>query len=161
MAKNDSIAKFRVKPGAKVRLKDFDPSWNDGNETREQTEQLLSKHLQRLSEAQELLWSNRKYALLIVLQGMDTAGKDGLIKHVMTGLNPQGCQAYGFKQPTEEELDHDFLWRYEKLLPARGRIGIFNRSYYEEVLVVRVHPEWLERQHLARPLRGKALWKER
>jgi len=161
MAKKGIAEKFRAKPGAKVRLKEYDPAWGGGKETKEDAENLLSRNLQRLSEAQELLWAAKKYALLIVLQGMDTSGKDGLIGHVMSGMNPQGCQAVAFKQPTEEELDHDFLWRYYRYLPARGRIEIFNRSYYEEVLVVRVHPEWLERQHLARPVRGGALWKER
>jgi len=161
MAKHGTADKFRVKPGTKVRLKDFDPGWTGGKETKEAAEELISRNLQRLTEAQDLLWSARKYSLLIVLQGMDTAGKDGLIQHVMTGLNPQGCHAFPFKQPSVEELDHDFLWRYEKLLPSRGLIGIFNRSYYEEVLVVRVHPEWLERQHLARSVRGEELWEER
>jgi PPK2 family polyphosphate:nucleotide phosphotransferase len=161
MAKDSISAKFRIKPGSKVRLKDFDPAWTGGHESKGESEDLLSRNLERLRGAQELLWSAEKYALLIVLQGMDTAGKDGLISHVMTGLNPQGCMAFPFKQPSAEELDHDFLWRYQRYLPARGRIAIFNRSYYEEVLVVRVHPEWIERQHLARDVRGKELWEER
>lgn len=159
-------AKFQVKPGTGVRLKDYDSAWTGekkrgAKDAKQEDEELLARNLDRLAQAQELLWSTRKYALLIVLQGMDTAGKDGLISHVMRGMNPQGCHAYPFKQPTNEDLDHDFLWRYQRYLPARGQIGIFNRSYYEEVLVVRVHPEWLERQRLARPVRGKELWEER
>ena len=161
MAKNKIAEKFQIEPGTKVRLKDYEPDWTGGHDSKQETADLLSHNLERLRVAQELLWSVKKYALLIVLQGMDTAGKDGLISHVMTGLNPQGCVAIPFKQPTEEELDHDFLWRPQRFLPARGRISIFNRSYYEEVLVVRVHPEWLERQHLARDVRGRQLWKER
>jgi PPK2 family polyphosphate:nucleotide phosphotransferase len=161
MAQKEIGAKFRVKPGAKVRLNDYDPAWLGGKESKQEAEKVLARNLNRLSEAQELLWSVKKYALLVVLQGMDTGGKDGLISHVMGGMNPQGCHAYPFKQPTQEELDHDFLWRYQRFLPARGQIGIFNRSYYEEVLVVRVHPDWLERQHLARGVRGKELWEER
>lgn len=161
MSKNSAVKKFRVKAGSKVRLKDFDPAWNGGKESKKEAADLMSHNLERLTKAQELLWATQKYAMLIVLQGMDTAGKDGVIKHVMTGLNPQGCQAFPFKQPSAEDLNHDFLWRYYKSLPGRGRIVIFNRSYYEEVLVVRVHEEWLDRQHLARPVRGDALWKER
>ena len=161
MNKHEISAKFRVKPGTKVRLQDYDPGWTGGKDAKQNDKEILSRNLQRLSDAQELLWSTKKYALLIVLQGMDTAGKDGLISHVMSGLNPQGCVATPFKQPTEEELDHDFLWRCQRFLPPHGRISIFNRSYYEEVLVVRVHPEWLDRQHLARDVRGKQLWQER
>jgi PPK2 family polyphosphate:nucleotide phosphotransferase len=161
MAQKKIGEKFRVEPGTRVRLDDHDPAWTGGRNAKQQDEKLLARNLDRLSAAQELLWSTRKYALLIVLQGMDTAGKDGLISHVMRGLNPQACHAFPFKQPSSEELDHDFLWRCQRYLPARGSIGIFNRSYYEEVLVVRVHPEWLERQRLARPVRGKDLWEER
>lgn len=152
---------FQVKPGTRVRLKDFNPAWTGGRDAKQEDKELLARNLNRLSAAQELLWSSRKYSLLIVLQGMDSAGKDGLISHVMSGMNPQGCHAFPFKQPSNEELDHDFLWRYQRYLPARGQIAIFNRSYYEEVLVVRVHPEWLERQHLARDVRGNKLWAER
>lgn len=160
MTKKEIGRKFRIEPRSKVRLKDHDPAWT-GRHNAKQDAEVLSRNLERLTAAQELLWSTKKYALLIVLQGMDSAGKDGLISHVMSNLNPQGCHAYPFKQPTQEELDHDFLWRYQRFLPARGQIGIFNRSYYEEVLVVRVHPEWLERQHLARSVRGEQLWEER
>ncbi|HUA85337.1 MAG TPA: PPK2 family polyphosphate kinase [Bryobacteraceae bacterium] len=161
MAHKEIRSGFRLKPGSKMRLKDYDPAWTGGRDAKQEDEKLLSRNLERLTAAQELLWSTKKYALLVVLQGMDTGGKDGLIAHVMSSMNPQACHAYPFKQPAEEELDHDFLWRYQRFLPARGQIGIFNRSYYEEVLVVRVHPEWLERQHLARPVRGNELWEER
>src|SRR5262249_59095313 len=110
--------------------------------------EVLDKNLADLAEAQNLLYADDRYAVLIVLQAMDAAGKDGTIKHVMSGLNPQGCQVYSFKKPTPEELDHTFLWRYARCLPERGRIGIFNRSYYEDVLVVKVHPELLDYQNL-------------
>jgi PPK2 family polyphosphate:nucleotide phosphotransferase len=114
-----------------------------------------------MEDAQELLWAAGKYSILIVLQAMDAAGKDGLIKHVMSGVNPQGCDVSAFKQPSAEELAHPFLWRYSNRVPSRGRIGIFNRSYYEEVLVVRVHPEWLEKQHLPDSKPGHKLWEQR
>jgi PPK2 family polyphosphate:nucleotide phosphotransferase len=160
---------FRVKPHSKVRLRDFNPAWTGTKEMRKlgtgtlkkEAHEFIQQNLQRLTAAQELLWASDKYALLVVLQAMDAAGKDGVIKHVMSGVNPQGCQVFGFKRPSEEDLEHDFLWRYSKCLPARGRIGIFNRSYYEDVLVVRVHPEWLEREKLATSKRGAALWKNR
>jgi PPK2 family polyphosphate:nucleotide phosphotransferase len=166
MAKNDAPNAFRVRPHAKVRLRDWDTAGADtkelrhlkGDQLEKETREILQRNLQQLADAQDLLWASDKYALLIVLQGMDAAGKDGLIKHVMSGVNPQGCQVFSFKRPSDEELQHDFLWRHEKCLPARGRIGIFNRSYYEDVLVVRVHPEWLEKQHL-NP--GRSLWQER
>ena len=161
MANRDVIDQFVVKPNKKFRIKDFDPAWDGGKESKKEAEQVRARNLERLKEAQELLWATERYAMLVVLQAMDTAGKDGLIQHVMTGLNPQGCQAIPFKQPSVEELAHDFLWRYEKNLPTRGRIGIFNRSYYEEVLVVRVHPEWLDRQKLPPGPRGRKLWKQR
>lgn len=152
---------FQATPGRKFRLRDFDPAWDGGKETKSHSERLIARNLERLAEAQDRLWADRQYSVLVILQAMDTAGKDGVIKHVMSGLNPQGCQAFPFRQPTEEELSHDFLWRYESKLPAHGGIRIFNRSYYEEVLVVRVHPEWVERQHLAREVRGQKLWKHR
>jgi PPK2 family polyphosphate:nucleotide phosphotransferase len=152
---------FRLKPGKKFRLEDFDPSWEGGKKTRADAEQLLARNLERLASAQDLLWATQKYAVLIVLQAMDTAGKDGLIKHVMSGMNPQGCHAVPFKQPALEETQHDFLWRYAKNLPARGSIVIFNRSYFEEVLVVRVHPEWLAKQKLPDDGDGMKLWKQR
>jgi PPK2 family polyphosphate:nucleotide phosphotransferase len=142
-----------------MRLRDHDSGWTGKHAAKEDVEELMARNLTRLEESQDLLFASARKAVLVVLQAMDTAGKDGLIKHVMSGLNPSGCQVFAFKQPSVEELSHDFLWRYEKSLPARGRIGIFNRSYYEEVLVVRVHPEWLERQGLERHNDG--VWKER
>jgi PPK2 family polyphosphate:nucleotide phosphotransferase len=166
MAKNEPFGVLRVKPHAKVRLRDWDTAWAGTKELRnlkadqleKETREILQRNLQQLADAQDLLWASDKYALLVVLQGMDAAGKDGLIKHVMSGVNPQGCQVFSFKRPSDEELQHNFLWRHAKCLPARGRIGIFNRSYYEDVLVVRVHPEWLEKQHLTP---GRSLWRER
>jgi PPK2 family polyphosphate:nucleotide phosphotransferase len=165
---NDQSDPFRVKPHGRVRLRDWDPAWTGTkgmrdlgtDQLKQDAQELIRRNLAHLAEAQDLLWASNKYALLVVLQGMDAAGKDGLIKHVMTGVNPQGCQVFSFKRPTDEELEHDFLWRHVKCLPPRGRIGIFNRSYYEDVLVVRVHPEWLEKQKLSsKP--GRALWEGR
>jgi PPK2 family polyphosphate:nucleotide phosphotransferase len=165
---NDQSDPFRVKPHGRVRLRDWDPAWTGTkgmrdlgtDQLKQDAQELIRRNLAHLAEAQDLLWASDKYALLVVLQGMDAAGKDGLIKHVMTGVNPQGCQVFSFKRPTDEELEHDFLWRHVKCLPPRGRIGIFNRSYYEDVLVVRVHPEWLEKQKLSsKP--GRALWEGR
>jgi PPK2 family polyphosphate:nucleotide phosphotransferase len=121
----------------------------------------VDQNLESLSRAQEQLYANGTYSVLIVFQAMDAAGKDGMIKHVMSGLNPQGCQVFSFKKPSDEELNHNFLWRYSKCLPERGRIGIFNRSYYEETLVVRVHPELLDRQKLLPGNRGGSFWQER
>ena len=152
---------LRAKPEKKFRIRDFDPAWDGGKETRAGAEDLMARNLERLAAAQDLLWASGEYAILVVLQAMDTAGKDGLIKHVMSGMNPQGCHAIPFRQPTEEELSHDFLWRYAVKLPAHGQIGIFNRSYYEEVLVTRVHPEWIARQHLPASEKGSKLWKQR
>jgi PPK2 family polyphosphate:nucleotide phosphotransferase len=131
------------------------------DEVKTRAQAMLRRNLDELAEAQALLWADDRRSLLVVLQAMDAAGKDGTIKHVMSGVNPQGCQVVGFKQPSAEELDHDFLWRCARRLPERGRIGIFNRSYYEEVLVVRVHPELLEKQKLPPGKRGKPLWKAR
>src|ERR1700730_11961728 len=169
MATKETFEQFRVKPHSKIRLRDFDPAWagtprmrklgNDG--LKRDAKEHIERNLKRLSDAQELLYASNKYALLVVLQGMDASGKDGTIKHVMSGLNPQGCRVFSFKQPTDEELQHDFLWRYHTRLPAHGRIGIFNRSYYEEVLVLRVHPELLEKQKIAPPKHGNAFWEER
>ncbi len=160
---------FRVEPGAKFNLKDHDPAWEDIREikgmrkedARDKAQLFLKRNLQELAEAQELLWASDTYSILVVLQAMDAAGKDGIIAHVMSGMNPQGCQVNSFKRPSDEELDHTFLWRCMKALPERGRIGIFNRSYYEEVLVVKVHPELLDRQKLPQGKRGKAFWKDR
>jgi PPK2 family polyphosphate:nucleotide phosphotransferase len=167
---NEEIIKlFRVSPGKKVRLKDYDTGWAQTEELqelgkdviKERAQGILENNLKALSEAQELLYADNRYALLVILQAMDAAGKDSTIKHVMSGINPQGCQVFSFKEPSAEELDHDFLWRYMKCLPERGRIGIFNRSYYEEVLVVRVHPELLERQNLSPSKQDKSFWKKR
>ena len=159
----------QVAPGAKVRLKQHNPGWAQTEELEElgkdvikgRAETILAENIAHLAEAQELLYANDVYSVLVILQAMDAAGKDGTIKHVMSGVNPQGCQVFSFKKPSDEELDHNFLWRYMKALPERGRIGIFNRSYYEEVLVVKVHPELHERQKLPPGKRGKAFWQER
>lgn len=159
---------FKVQPGKRARLKDYDPSWSGKEETellkderKARAQKFLETNRQALGEAQELLYANDVYSVLLVLQAMDAAGKDGTIKHVMSGVNPQGCQVFSFKKPSDEELDHDFLWRYARALPERGRIGIFNRSYYEEVLVVRVHPELLQRQRLPPGKRNAAFWEDR
>jgi PPK2 family polyphosphate:nucleotide phosphotransferase len=130
-------------------------------EAKDKAQLFLKKNLKELAEAQELLWASDTYSILMVLQAMDAAGKDGIVEHVMSGMNPQGCQVYSFKRPSDEELDHNFLWRCMKALPERGRIGIFNRSYYEETLVVRVHAEFLERQKLPPGKRDKSFWKDR
>ena len=135
---------YRVENGHKFRMKDFDPGDTGKIESKEQAEKLLAQGIAAMSELQEKLYAEDQWGVLIIFQGMDAAGKDGAIKHVMSGLNPQGCQVYSFKQPSAEELNHDYLWRTMQRLPERGRIGIFNRSYYEEMLVVRVHPEIFE-----------------
>ena len=143
------IEPFRVKPGSKVTLaKDFDPAFKGGVKKKKEGVALLAEGVRLLSEYQARLAAQDTWGVLVVLQAMDTAGKDGTIRHVMSGVNPQGVQVHSFKVPSAEELDHDFLWRYAQKLPARGEIGIFNRSHYEEVLVVRVHPENLDRQKL-------------
>jgi PPK2 family polyphosphate:nucleotide phosphotransferase len=158
---------FRVEPGRKVRLKNFDTSWQHAKRlggkdaAKRDADEILNRSRKELAEAQDLLSANDTFSILVVLQAMDAAGKDSTIKHVMSGVNPQGCMVFPFKQPSAEELDHNFLWRYAKALPERGRIGIFNRSYYEEVLVVRVHPELLGRQKLPPGRRGKSFWKDR
>jgi len=165
MARGRRIRKFLkpyvVESGKGFRLKDHDPGDSHGIESREKAEKILAKGVEYLAELQEKLYAQDKWAVLLIFQAMDAAGKDGAIKHVMSGINPQGCQVYSFKGPTSEELDHDFLWRTAKSLPERGRIGIFNRSYYEEVLVVRVHPEILAKQKLPPALVTKRIWKER
>jgi PPK2 family polyphosphate:nucleotide phosphotransferase len=170
MIRKDIIDLFRVSPGKKFRLKDHNPGWKQSEEfkdfgkdaLKERAKEVLDENLKHLAEAQNLLYADDRYSVLIVLQAMDAAGKDGTIKHVMSGVNPQGCQVFSFKKPSSEELDHNFLWRYMKSLPERGRIGIFNRSYYEDVLVVKVHPELLGRQ-LPRETEkvGKKFWEER
>ena len=140
--------RYRVTDGGSFRLKDFDPADTWKIKSKQHATDLLERGVQQMAEMQGKLYAQDKWALLLVFQAMDAAGKDGTIKHVMSGVNPQGCEVYSFKAPTAKELDHDFLWRTSCCLPERGRIGIFNRSYYEEVLVVRVHPEFLERQRL-------------
>ena len=154
---------FRVSKGDDFRLKDVDPGdtlWLK-TEDKPKAKNALAMGVEALAQLQELLYAQDQWSLLLIFQAMDAAGKDGAIKHVMSGVNPQGCQVYSFKSPTSEDLDHDYLWRCMKRLPERGRIGIFNRSYYEEVLVVRVHPEFLEKQKLPRKLVSKDIWKER
>ena len=151
---------FLVKPGQSVRLADFDPAYTAKFRNRDEATAKLEKDIGRLRKYQDILYAEDKHALLIIFQAMDAAGKDGTIKHVMSGVNPQGTQVYSFKTPSAEELDHDYLWRCHKAAPERGRIGIFNRSYYEEVLVVRIHPEILNFQRLP-PGAMKGIWKKR
>jgi PPK2 family polyphosphate:nucleotide phosphotransferase len=153
--------KFLVAPGRRFRVSDHDPEDTAGLRDKQDGARRLERNLERLRDLQERLWADQRWALLIVLQGMDAAGKDSIIEHVMSGVNPQGCEVHGFKAPSTEELGHDFLWRAAIRLPERGRIGIFNRSYYEEVLVVRVHAELLAAQRLPPKLVGKRLWAER
>ena len=163
---------FKVAAGKKISLKDYDSGWvpkwakkqdekGGKKAVKQQALTILETNRKKLIEMQELFWANGAYAMLIVLQGMDGAGKDGTIRHVMSGLNPQGCQVTGFKEPCEDELMHDFLWRNSKALPERGIIGIFNRSYYEDVLIVKVRPEVLEREKLPSALEGKQFWNQR
>jgi PPK2 family polyphosphate:nucleotide phosphotransferase len=163
---DDIIDQFRVVPGKKVRLKDFDPAWaGDRDVPKAQRKELaatvLSESVEELAAAQDVLYASDTWAVLLIFQAMDAAGKDSTIKHVMSGVNPQGCQVFSFKHPSAEELDHNFLWRYAKALPERGRIGIFNRSYYEEVLVVRVHPELVAAQRIPGAEVGPAFWRQR
>jgi PPK2 family polyphosphate:nucleotide phosphotransferase len=155
------IKPYRVEEGKHFRLKDYDPAHTAGVDSKEQAKQLLEEGVAKLAELQDKLYAGDRWALLLIFQAMDAAGKDGAIKHVMSGVNPQGCQVYSFKAPSSEELDHDYLWRTMKCIPERGRIGIFNRSYYEEVLVVRVHPELLKAQRIPPSLITKDIWKER
>jgi len=153
---------YRITKGKGFRLKDFDPADTAGLQMdKSEARELLQRGTAWLAEEQNMLYAQDRWSLLLVFQAMDAAGKDSTIKHVMSGINPQGCQVSSFKQPSSEDLDHDFMWRYVRHLPERGRIGIFNRSYYEEVLVVRVHPEILKRQKLPPPLVGKTIWDER
>lgn len=154
-------SRFIVKPGSRVRLKDFDPDYFGPFKDKREAETALVEDVNALADAQELLFANDTFSILIVFQAMDAAGKDGAIKHVMSGINPQGCQVASFKQPSSEELDHNYLWRYSKALPERGRIGIFNRSYYEEVLVVRVHPKILAAQRIPKSAKGATVWRQR
>jgi PPK2 family polyphosphate:nucleotide phosphotransferase len=153
---------FRVRPGTAVKLKQWPTRVKPVCKSKKRYQKLLEAHVAELSSLQQLHYASNRYALLLIFQGMDAAGKDGAIRHVMSGVNPQGCEVFSFKQPTADELEHDFLWRTNRHLPERGRIGIFNRSYYEEVLVVRVHPEILRSQGLSEELREKkTIWKER
>jgi PPK2 family polyphosphate:nucleotide phosphotransferase len=154
------IKPYRITDGRGFRLKQIDPRDTQGLK-KEKAQELLQRGIQRLAAMQDKLYAQDQWGVLLVFQAMDAAGKDGAIKHVMSGINPQGCQVYSFKNPSSEELDHDFLWRTTKALPERGRIGIFNRSYYEEVLVVRVHQAILQRQKLPKRLVTKKIWKER
>jgi PPK2 family polyphosphate:nucleotide phosphotransferase len=153
---------FRVRPGERVQLSKWPTVVKPYCKSKKVYQQLLEKDVEELSELQQLHYASNRYALLLMFQGMDAAGKDGAIRHVMSGVNPEGCQVSSFKQPSAEELEHDFLWRTTLRLPERGQIGIFNRSYYEEVLVVRVHPEILRSQGLSEELRDeKSIWEER
>jgi PPK2 family polyphosphate:nucleotide phosphotransferase len=163
---------FKVPAGKKIILKDYEPGWvpkwakkqeeKEGKKgVKAQALAILKTNRKQLSQMQELFWASNTYSMLIILQGMDAAGKDSTIRHVMSGINPQGCQVTGFKTPTEEELNHDFLWRHEKALPERGRMGIFNRSYYEDVLIVKVRPEVLGKQKLPNEDEGKLFWNQR
>ncbi len=151
-----------VQAGERVKLKDYDPGFTGKFKNKEGAQAKLQEDVQRLARYQDILYAQSTYALLLIFQAMDAAGKDGAIKHVMTGVNPQGCDVHSFKAPSSEELNHDYLWRTTKALPERGRIGIFNRSYYEETLVVRVHPELLQTQRIPKELlKDKQLWKHR
>jgi PPK2 family polyphosphate:nucleotide phosphotransferase len=152
---------FRIEHGKSFRLKKYDPANTLGVNFRETPETLLQQSIAKMNDMQEKLYAQDQWAVLLIFQAMDAAGKDSTIKHVMSGVNPQGCQVASFKQPSTEELNHDFLWRNMRQVPERGHIGIFNRSYYEEVLVVRVHSEFLEKQHLPPELVTKHIWKER
>jgi PPK2 family polyphosphate:nucleotide phosphotransferase len=155
------VGRYRVHQGNGFRLKDIAPGETWKIKSKEQAQRQLEKDSAVLGELQGRLYAQDQWALLLIFQAMDAAGKDSVIKHVMSGVNPQGCQVYSFKAPSSEEIDHDFLWRAARCLPERGRIGIFNRSYYEEVLVVRVHPELLDRQKLPPPLHSSKIWMER
>jgi PPK2 family polyphosphate:nucleotide phosphotransferase len=163
------LQRVSVEPGTPAGLATRDPAWTGGKEFEQLSEkklkglakEILSQGVKELSDAQELLWASDSYALLIVFQALDAAGKDSTIEHVMSGVNPQGVQVVSFRQPSAEELDHDFLWRITQALPERGRIGIFNRSHYEEVVALRVHPEWLDGQRLPPGRRDRKFWKGR
>jgi PPK2 family polyphosphate:nucleotide phosphotransferase len=160
-----TLEKLVVKPGEPTHLDRRDPGWDGDAKSKKSADaharELLASSVAELEEAQARLWSSDRYAVLVIFQALDAAGKDGTIRHVMSGVNPQGVEVTSFKQPSPEELSHDFLWRAAKALPQRGRIAIFNRSYYEEVLAVRVHPEWLERQHLGDGPFADAFWRQR
>ena len=161
MNREKFVKPFRVQHGKHFRLKDYYPGETRGLKSNEDAVELLQRGIHQMAELQDKLYAQDRWALLVMFQAMDAAGKDSAIKHVMSGVNPQGCQVYAFKQPSVEELDHDYLWRASKVLPRRGHIGIFNRSYYEEVLVVRVHDELLRSERLPSPLVTKNIWKQR
>ncbi len=156
-----AFQELRVTPDSRFRLGDVDSGYTGKFESKKQAEERLREGTERLRELQEKLYAQDRWAVLLIFQAMDAAGKDGTIAHVMSGVNPQGCQVYSFKAPSSEELDHDFLWRTNRCLPERGRIGVFNRSYYEEVLIVRVHPAILGAQKLPSELVTKEIWKQR
>ena len=161
MARNSSLPeRFRVAPGKRFELADVDPGDTAGLE-KEAAQVRLEQGIERLGELQERLYAQDRWAVLLLFQGMDASGKDGVVKHVLSGINPAGCQVFSFKAPLHEELDHDFLWRAARALPERGRIGIFNRSYYEEVVTVRIHPEFLAKQRLPPRCVTKSIWDER
>ena len=155
------IRQYRVDKGEGFRLKHFDPDDTGTLRSKDEAADALEKGIATLAQLQDVLYAEDRWGVLLIFQAMDAAGKDGAIKHVMSGINPQGCQVYSFKAPSDEELDHDFMWRTSRCLPERGRIGIFNRSYYEETLVVRVHPEMLQRQKLPPAVVNKDIWKQR
>jgi PPK2 family polyphosphate:nucleotide phosphotransferase len=157
---SDLVKRYRIEKGSGFRLADFDPG-DRGGLDKDEAKALLADGAARLGELQERLYAEHRWAVLVVLQGLDAAGKDGVIEHVMSGVNPQGCEVHPFKAPSQLELDHDFLWRAAVVLPRRGHIGIFNRSYYEEVLVVRLHKDLLEHQGLPPKLVTKNIWTER
>jgi len=160
--KNINIQDFRVREAAEVKLSEWPTRVAPAYQSKKHYQQLLAEHVANLSSLQQLLYAANRYAVLLIFQGMDAAGKDGAIRHVMSGVNPQGCQVFSFKHPSPTELQHDFLWRTTRDLPERGRIGIFNRSYYEEVLIARVHPDILHSEGLADPPRhDKKVWKHR
>jgi PPK2 family polyphosphate:nucleotide phosphotransferase len=157
-----NIKDFRVPVGEKVKLQKWPTLVEPVYQSKKEYKEILEKQVEELSAQQQLQYASNSYAVLLIFQAMDAAGKDGAIRHVMSGINPQGCQVFSFKHPSAEELDHDFLWRTTQCLPERGRIGIFNRSYYEEVLIVRVHPEILQAQGIPDGLlNGKTIWQER
>jgi len=157
----DLAKPYRVSKGEGFRLKDYDPQDTNGLKNKKNAKETLEHSKQLLSEFQEKLYAQDRWSLLLIFQAMDAAGKDGAVKHVMSGINPQGCDVTSFKAPSKEELDHEFLWRAHRVIPSRGKIGIFNRSYYEEVLVVRVHQDLLNAQQLPKELASKHIWEER
>jgi PPK2 family polyphosphate:nucleotide phosphotransferase len=160
-ATRELASAYRVKDGSEFRLKNFDPADTNGMKSKEHAQEMLKESTERLCDMQEKLYAQNQWALLVIFQAMDAAGKDGAIKHVMSGVNPQGCEVYAFKAPGPEELSHDYLWRAHKRVPERGKIGIFNRSYYEEALVVRVHEGILQNQRIPAPLISKGIWEQR